>query len=150
MTMTNFQSNVKEVKDATEKALLRAAEVIGGTAEGYAKKLCRVDTGLLRNSITHGLEGGKPSIMSYKADRGDGKGEYSGTIPKTGDQPTVVIGSNVEYAPYIELGTRARAEGANGEGLKSGIAPSPYLRPAIEDHKEEYKQILAAEFSGLK
>ena len=37
-------------------ACLRALEKRGLTAEGYAKLLCPVDTGNLRNSITHQVE----------------------------------------------------------------------------------------------
>ena len=98
--------------------------------------------------------------------------------------PAVRVGSNVQIAPYIELGT-ARLydpppeweEYHNRFGdkhSKAGLSewwyfdeadqsfrigkpvPSqPYLRPAILDHAEEYKQILndslrAQERSGLK
>ena len=45
--------NSKEVSAAIEAAILRGLEKIGLVAEGYAKKLCPVDTGNLRNSITH-------------------------------------------------------------------------------------------------
>jgi HK97 gp10 family phage protein len=49
-----------------------------------AKQLCPVDTGRLRNSITWEL----------------------GTIMGL---PTARVGTNVEYAPYVELGTRYMA-----------------------------------------
>ena len=77
-----------------------ALEEIGMAAEGYAKRLAPVDTGRLRNSISH-----------------------------TVDDDTAIVGTNVEYAPYVELGTRkTRAQ--------------PYLRPSIEDHATEYKVLL--------
>lgn len=79
-----------------------ALEAIGLTAEGYAKDLCPVDTGRLRNSISHAR-----------------------------DDEAAYIGSNVEYAPYIELGT-------------SRMKERPFLRPAASDHAEEYKQIAYA------
>lgn len=40
-------------REALEAACLRALEKCGLTAEGYAKLLCPVDMGMLRNSITH-------------------------------------------------------------------------------------------------
>ena len=49
-------------------------------AETYAKDLTPVDTGTLRNSITHRVETKGKMIM-------------------------VIIGSNVHYAPYVEFGT---------------------------------------------
>ena len=103
MTDYELKDNSEEVKSAMTGALARALEKIGLVAEGYAKGLCPVDTGRLRNSITH-------------AD--DGEAEY--------------IGTNVEYAPYVELGTsRTRAQ--------------PYLKPAVVNHSDEYKKIVEAE-----
>ena len=96
-----FQSNAKQALDAMAKAKAQALEIIGGKAESYAKKLCPVDTGRLRNSITHA--------------------QY--------DENTEVIGSNVEYAPYVCLGTHK-------------MAPRPFLRPAAENHTAEYKAIV--------
>ena len=91
-----FTSYAPQVLTAAEKAKSQALEMIGGKAESYAKKLCPVDTGNLRNSITH---------QRY-------------------DENTEVIGSGVKYAPYVELGTykmkarpflRPAAEGHQGE-----------------------------------
>ena len=66
--------NSKEVSGAIHAALLRGLEKIGLVAEGYAKKLCPVDTGNLRNSITHVVDEG-------------------------GD--AVYIGTNSEYGAYV-------------------------------------------------
>ena len=41
------------VKEAMNEATLRALERCGSQAEGYAKDLVPVDTGNLRNSISH-------------------------------------------------------------------------------------------------
>ncbi len=63
--------------------IAKGLETIGLMAEGYAKALCPVDTGRLRNSITHQRSG--PS--------------------------TEAIGTNVGYGRYVELGTsRAKAQ----------------------------------------
>ena len=104
-----FVSYRPEIVDGVQGATNRALEIIGGKAESYAKALCPVDTGRLRNSITH--------VQM--------------------DEETEVIGTNVEYAPYVELGThRQRAQ--------------PYLRPAAENHGEEYKQVLFSELQKIK
>ena len=68
--------NTEAVKGGLKSAFARALERIGLQAEGYAKDLCPVDTGNLRNSITH---------------TSDGKAAY--------------IGTNVTYGKYVELGT---------------------------------------------
>lgn len=102
-----FTSNKAErLKDIRSKTA-RALEVIGGTAEGYAKQLCPVDTGNLRNSIAHEMR----------------------------SENTVAVGSNVHYAPFVELGTRK-------------MRAQPYLRPAVENHREEYEKIIKQELSS--
>lgn len=101
-----FTSYAKDVLNAEDKARANALEIIGGKAESYAKKLCPVDTGRLRNSITH---------QQY-------------------DENTEVVGTNVEYAPYVELGHHT----ASG----SMVAGKPFLRPAAEGHTLEYRNIL--------
>ena len=102
MAQVSFHSNLGEIGKATDAQLKVAAEIIGGMAESYAKQVCPVDTGNLRNSITHSTE-----------DNGH----------------TVVIGTNVEYAPHVEMGTVR-------------MRPRPYLRPAIEQHIAEYQGVL--------
>ena len=110
MAQVVFTSNLGEALKATKEQLQVAGLIIGGMAETYAKERCPVDTGRLRNSITH----------TYDE-----------------DSKTVIIGSNVEYAPYVELGT-----------YHPKRDPRPYLKPAIEEHKDEYKEVLETELKG--
>lgn len=100
-TQVIFESHLGEFQDALPEQVEQALIAIGLTAETYAKQECPVDTGRLRNSITHDVD------MVEQA---------------------AYIGSNVEYAAYVELGT-------------SKMRARPYLRPAVEDHKSEYKNI---------
>lgn len=53
----NFEikDNSDKVEKELHKSLLVALEKCGLLAEGYAKKLCPVDTGRLRNSIAHAV-----------------------------------------------------------------------------------------------
>lgn len=95
------EDNARQIADAIDQALAKALEEVGLVAEGYAKKACPVDTGRLRNSITHQV---RPSEKS------------------------VYIGTNVEYAPYVELST-SRTKG------------QPFLRPAAKDHENTYRKI---------
>ena len=76
-----FISHAKEALAAEAAAKAKALEIIGGKAESYAKKGCPVDTGRLRNSITHAQR----------------------------DENTEVIGTNVDYGPHVELGTSKMA-----------------------------------------
>ena len=130
-----FKDNSEEYKELLTQAIRRGLRTIGMRAETHAKSKsnCPVDTGYARNSITYALSGESAAISSYKADRGkNGKppktGEYSGTMGEIEDN-YVVIGSNVEYFPFIE-------EGARGREARHT------LRKAATDHKDEYKQLL--------
>ena len=106
--MANFEveDHTEEVLDSIERAKARALEKIGLVAEDYAKRLCPVDTGGLRNSITH-----------------------------TTDDEAAYIGTNVEYAVYVEMGT-------------VNTPAQPYLKPAAADHMEKYRSILKSELQG--
>ncbi|WP_419085677.1 HK97 gp10 family phage protein [Slackia isoflavoniconvertens] len=57
-----IQDHSAEVSAEIKAALLRGLEKIGLVAEGYAKKLCPVDTGNLRNSITHVVDEGGDAV----------------------------------------------------------------------------------------
>lgn len=104
-----FTSNKDEVLSAVDQAIVRGLEICGGKAESYAKELCPVDTGRLRNSISHAQM----------------------------DERTEVIGTNVEYGVFQELGTVR-------------MKPRPFLRPAAENHSTEYKAIMQNELSNIK
>lgn len=101
-----FTDNSAEILKAFEQATARGLEKIGLTAEGYAKMNAPVDTGRLRNSITHEVDGQE-----------------------------VYIGSNVEYAPYVELGTYKQKS-------------QPFLKPAATEHSGTYRAILEAEYKN--
>ena len=103
-----YTDNSKEVSEAIKSALLKGLETCGLVAEGYAKKLAPVDTGNLRNSITHDVDEVEPAAY---------------------------IGTNVEYAPYVCLGT-------------IHMAAQPFLKPAVADHANEYLKIIENELKN--
>lgn len=125
----SFTDNSKQVESEFEAACLRAMERCGMQAESYAKDLCPVDTGDLRNSISH------------KVDEAE---------------PTVYIGTNKEHGPYVELGTGEHYPGgrqtpwvyqdAKGQWHHTrGQEAQPYLKPAVADHKQTYRNIIEDE-----
>lgn len=139
-------SRITIVERVTEEAMRKAARMIGGSVEGHAKELCPVDTGLLRNSITFALGGQEPQITEYKSDhdptgkREEVKGKYEGQAPEDEKgQVSVYVGTNVEYAPYQELG----APNIN-------LNAKPYLRPAMENNQQEIHQIIEKCFNEIK
>lgn len=123
MKVEVVQDNRGEYRRAMSSALSRALEEIGLLAERFAKENLstpksghltkpdprpNVDTGRLRNSITHAVDEAEKSVA---------------------------VGTNVEYAPYVELGT-------------SKMKDWPYLRPAAQKHASEYRQVLEKHLRG--
>ena len=95
-----YKDNTDDVLSALKKAKKRGLEAISLTAEGYAKKDTPVDTGRLRNSIAHAVE-----------------------------DDAAFIGTNVEYAVFVEAGARGRP----------GVH---MLQRAASEHTDEYKQLM--------
>lgn len=127
-----IQDNSKEVSAAIKAALLRGLEKCGLVAEGYAKKLCPVDTGNLRNSITHMVDE---------------------------QEPAEIIGTNSDYGAYVELGTGKYYPGgrptpwvyqdAKGNWHRtSGSKAQPFLKPAAAEHADQYREILKKELKN--
>ena len=115
-----------ELEDRIVKVLEAACQLV----ENKAKENCPVDDGTLRASITHNI-------------RKEGR-KYEGAI-----------GSNVEYAAYVHEGTGLYAVGGKGRQTPwtykdakgeyhttSGQKPQPFLKNAIEEHKEDIKKII--------
>ena len=68
----DYKDNSQQILSALEKGIKNGLEAIGLTAEGHAKKITPVDTGRLRNSISHAT-----------------------------DKEAAYIGTNVEYAAFV-------------------------------------------------
>lgn len=114
MLENNKDAVLRELDRKVDKTLT----MIGLQAVGYAQEYAHVDTGNLRNSI------------QSEVDMSD---------------DSVVIGTDVEYAPYVEFG-HLQEVGRFVPKIKKRLvqpkAPAyPFLRPAIEQHLEEYKRI---------
>ena len=103
-----IKSHKKEIQDAFDNQIEKALTMIGLVAERYAVEACPVQTGNLREHITN--------------------------FPQPSEK-AVIVGTNVEYAPYVELGT-------------SRQAPQPFLRPVASDHADEYRDILKRTLKG--
>lgn len=109
MSKLVIKSNVDEVLSELNDRVPAILDALGLQAEGNAvseiTSLGAVDTGRLRASISH-----------------------------ASDENSAYIGTNVEYAPYVELGTRK-------------MAARPFLKNAVANYTDEYKQIVE---DGLK
>lgn len=104
--------NTAEVLAAKNEAIMKALFMIGQQAEKNAK--------FIITKVVYDT----PESPSYKR-----TGRLRNSISNFYDGNTVYLGTNVEYAPYVELGT-----------YKMNIA-RPFIRPAIENHLQEYQEI---------
>lgn len=125
-------------ESAFEEDIERALEAIGLQAEGHAKDVItaesRVDTGRLRNSVSHAVD------TSEKA---------------------VYVGSNLEYAVYNEVGTGIYAEGGGGRKTPwsfqdskgnwhrtSGMSGIHMFKRAASEHGDEYAKLAEEMMKG--
>ena len=106
MSEVVVQSHVGEVKAELRNRIPTILEALGIEAEGNAVEeitnLGAVDTGRLRGSITHAV-----------------------------DDDSAIIGTDVEYGVYVEMGTYK-------------MQARPFLRNAIENYVDDYKNIVQA------
>jgi len=82
-------------------------EEIGIDCEHIASENAPYDTGRLSASITHVIDAGEQAVY---------------------------VGTNLEYAPYQELGTSSGYKGWNGG--------KGYLRPAASENASRYRAIM--------
>ena len=140
MSEVIIKSHLGEIQEAFNQRAPIIMDAVGLEAEGNAisnvKNMKAVDTGRLKNSITHGVSGKPFSKLTYSDDQDNTYAGPSESAPGSDSQNTlsVYIGTNVEYAPYVELGTYK-------------MASRPFLRNAINDHLNDYKKIIE---DGLK
>lgn len=144
--------NSAELMRAFENQLNTALDAVGVQAEAHAKQIVsdakvyghidlkqygekdnsRVDTGAMRNSISH-----------------------------TVHEHDVYIGTNNQYAPYHELGTGIYASQAGGRQSPwyykdrkgkwhrtRGLYPIHFLKKAASEHTKEYKGIIEKVLKG--
>lgn len=100
-----LEQMLPRVKSEIEQALTDSALLV----ERDAKIKSPVDTGRLRSSLTH-------------------VSEDSGS-----DNPSVKVGTNVEYAKFVEFGS-------------SRQAAQPFLYPALIENEQKIKRKLAEAF----
>ena len=124
-----FTDNTASVLAAMRNQAEAALEKCGATAEGYAQDLAPVDTGNLRNRISHVVDGGDNRVY---------------------------VGTNVDYALYVEMGTGIYAAGGrptpwayqDSKGnwhWTHGQRAQPFVKPAIADHAGTYQTIIDSE-----
>ena len=133
--LTQILAKYQKLPEKVEYAIADGINKAAGIVEGSAKRLCPVDTGHLRGSI---------HIMKE-------------AIP--GKDMKAIVGTNVEYAPYVEFGTGVRGQATN-ENTKiavsykqdwAGQIAQPYLAPALRNNKDRIESaIFRKVIEGIK
>ena len=137
---TVFESHLKDVIKAKDKQLAKAAEIIRGMMESNAKM-----------EVTEAVYA---SPAGWYMRTGNLRNNLSARVEDTREGTSIAVGSSLHYAPYVELGTGIyateggrqtpwRFQDASGEWhTTNGVPPKPFLRPAVENHVEEYREVL--------
>ena len=116
----NLEKLISKLNKLSDQQMEQALNKACILVENQAKENCPVDTGELRMSITHYVEG-----------------------------DTGVVGTNKQYAPYVEYGTGLFAREGNGRQTPwsyqdakgewhstKGQKPQPFLEPALLDKQK--------------
>ena len=153
-----IEDHSKEALEALAEALEIGLTECGIDLEGWAKDACPVGNpekwkfifpgnedyvgGTLRNSIAYALDGEVPQTETgpayeVKNPKADVPGSYETPTPKETGRGirSVYLGTNVYYAPYVEMGT-------------SKMDAQPFIEPAFVEHREELKQTLTDRLKG--
>lgn len=133
------EDNIDKILSEVDIACERALVAIGEKAKKYATNLAPVGT---------------PESTGKKGYRGS---TLKQSITYKADNETMILGSDVEYAPYVELGTGPNFvappeweefDVPPAKGLGHGyVRPRPFIAPAIKDHLGEYEEIIKNELS---
>jgi HK97 gp10 family phage protein len=134
------EDNTDEIISLKDLACMRALRIIGGKAKDYATELCPAGT---------------PETTGKKGYQG---GTLRQSITFESDDESMTLGTNVEYAPYVELGTGPNFtpppeweefDVPKPKGIGHGyVEARPFIRPAISDHLDEYQQIIENELGN--
>ena len=109
--------------DALRESVVRGLVKAGIIIEGQAVRLSPVDTGRLKSSITYATKRSR----SNAGKRDDG-------VSTPSDDLTLHVGTNVEYAPYVEYGTKR-------------MGAQSYLRAALDIQRTNAEVAFAQEIS---
>lgn len=121
--------HTKEYISELNKMIPVVLKTVGAQAVDYAQRETPVDTGTLRNSIAWATStgtGGKKQSGEGEPSKPEGKPEEN----------TVYIGSNVDYAVYVEYGNHSHK-----------VGKAHFLRDSVANHQDHFKEIIEA---GLK
>ena len=126
----NLDKLLKKLENLNRISVEQAVNEVCILVENDAKRRCPVDTGELRMSITHEIE------------------------ETSENRTTGAVGTNLEYAPYVEFGTGIFSSLGNGRQDKWSYKDAkgewhttigqqqPYLHPALDTNRAEIEELI--------
>jgi HK97 gp10 family phage protein len=113
----SLQAKLKKLDPMTRDAIEKGVALAGQKVEKDTKNITPVSTQLTRPGGPHG-----DLRKSVKA----------GQVRRTSNGAEVSVGTNSEYAMYVEFGT-------------TKMAAQPYLRPSLQKNKSNAKRLIITE-----
>jgi HK97 gp10 family phage protein len=111
--LSSLRAKFNKIDPATKLGMRSGVTKATLKVSGDAKMVVAVDTGALRNSLHE-------------------------DVTETPNSVTGKVGTSLEYAPYVELGT-------------SNMSAQPFLQPSLQKNKQTAKKIVIDEIrSALK
>lgn len=130
-----FYSNYDEAKERMMYAigsqwLKRVTEIITNRHKNAREGVGIVDTGRLRGSMSFST-----SERSEKSTKKVKENKANDYINKKAEDGQLFVGTNVEYAEYIEIGN-------------SKMKARPFLSASLTEYKQEYKDLAEEVLKG--
>lgn len=97
----------------------------------------------------------KAAVGNCPVDTGELQRSITSETPGPNDPPIGIVGTNKEYAPYVEMGTGLFATNKDGrhtpwvykdakgnEHVCIGQKPQPFLQPALQDNRDNVVRLI--------
>jgi HK97 gp10 family phage protein len=136
VNLSQFRARLNKLDQGVSGKLLENACLAGALLiSNSAKNKAPYKTGTLRRSIHVGNHT-KESAPDFTPNEKEGTYSDIGGKKVTSHSATLLVGTNLEYAKYQEYGT-------------SKMAAQPFLRPALDEEKENVKNEIAVALKVL-
>lgn len=147
--------HTEDVMAEIRERMRLALSLMGDEVEGNAKEYCPVDTGLLRNSITH-VGAGESISRSYHASYGSNRNSkgrrYSASSARAGSvgvgRVSGTMGDSNEMAEYVGTNVEYAAAQEFGDHFHHTTGQAHYLRDGATNHIDRLKKIAEAALRG--
>ena len=147
---TVTKSMTLEINDYSEEVLAELDKVLDLATE---------DIGINAQKFAVGHISGQYDVKDKAVDTGNLRRSITYATRTEEDKHKIYLGTNVDYAIYVELGTGDQGKGTGKKWIyydktrgqfvrTSGMRKRPFIRPAIEQHTQFYRALLLTYLQG--